>query len=337
MSYWTDKRVVVTGGGGFLGTHVVEKLRDAGTEKIFVVRSRDYDLTHEVDVVRLFSDLKDGRDGWPTATDGSAADLVIHLAGLVGGILANAERPAEFFYQNIMMGTLILEQSRINGVSKVVATGAGCGYPEQAKLPLNEETLWDGFPEYDLAPYSLAKRMLHVQSMARWRQYQLPVIVAIPGNIYGPNDNFDLRAAHVIPALVRKFVDAADSGPDGGIHQSVTVWGSGKPTRDFIYVGDAAVGILQAAEGYDEPQLVNISAGDEFTIAQVVEGLVEATGFKGKVVWDRSMPDGQARRVFDVAKAEAELNFKPKTSLFEGLKLTAEWYRANRHRARLTA
>ena len=224
---------MVTGGGGFLGSHVVEALHDAGCSDIFVVRSSDYDLTHEDAAAQLFSD--------------HPADVVMHLAGYVGGIGSNKAYPADFFYRNLMMGTLIIDQAWRGGAEKVVAAGAGCGYPEQAPLPIKEEDFWQGFPQTLSAPYSLAKRMLHVQSMAYWRQHGFPVVVAIPGNIYGPYDNFDLEAAHVIPALVRKFVEAADDG-----HPSVTVWGSGTPTRDFVYAGDVARGIQHARQWDDD-------------------------------------------------------------------------------------
>ena len=315
MSYWTDKRVVVTGGAGFLGSHVVGKLRETDCADVFVVRSGEYDLTHEDQVIRLL--------------DEHPADIVIHLAGLVGGIGANKERPADFFYQNIMMGVLIMHYAWKAGVEKFVAAGAGCGYPEHAPMPLKEESFWDGFPQQESAPYSLAKRMLHIQSIAYWRQHRFPAIVAIPGNIYGPYDNFDLENAHVIPALVRKFVEVVDDG-----HEQVVVWGTGKPTRDFVYASDVAEGILRAVEVYDRPELVNLSSGTETSIREVVEMLVEITGCDGEVVWDTSRPDGQARRVFDVSKALRELGFKGRTSLYDGLRLTVDWYRANRYRAR---
>lgn len=309
---------MVTGGGGFLGSHVVEALHDAGCSDIFVVRSSDYDLTHEDAAAQLFSD--------------HPADVVMHLAGYVGGIGSNKTYPADFFYRNLMMGTLIIDQAWRSGAEKVVAAGAGCGYPEQAPLPIKEEDFWQGFPQTLSAPYSLAKRMLHVQSMAYWRQHGFPVVVAIPGNIYGPYDNFDLEAAHVIPALVRKFVEAADDG-----HPSVTVWGSGTPTRDFVYAGDVARGMLLAAEHCDDPALINLSTGDETSIREVVDLLTELTGFAGEVEWDTSRPDGQARRVFDVSKAEKHLGFRARTTLGDGLKHTVDWYRANRHVARNVA
>lgn len=315
MSYWENKRVLVTGGAGFLGSHLVDKLQQTDCEEFFVVRSRDYDLTLETNVECLFKDFK--------------PDIVIHLAGLVGGILANKERPAEFFYQNLMMGTFTMHYAWKHGVEKFVAAGAGCGYPEHAPIPLKEESFWNGFPQWESAPYSLAKRMLHIQSIAYERQYGFKSIITIPGNIYGPYDNFDLRNAHVIPALVRKFIETVEEGKD-----QVVVWGSGRPTRDFVYAGDVAEGILLAAEKYNRSELVNISSGVETSIKEVVEMLTELTGFEGKIIWDTSRPDGQARRCFDISKVKHDLGFEARTSLREGLKKTLDWYRENRQRAR---
>lgn len=312
MSYfWQEKKILVLGGTGFLGSHVVEKLKEKlDVENIKIIGSKDYDLTREESHRTLFKNDK--------------YDLVFHLAGLVGGIGANKARPAEFFYNNIMMGVLSLHYAFSNGAEKVIAAGAGCGYPEEAPLPLKEEDFWKGFPQIESAPYSLAKRMLHIQSLAYYWQYRFPIIVCIPGNIYGPYDNFNLEQAHVVPALVRKFVEATDNGVG-----KVEVWGSGKPTRDFIYAGDVAEGMLKACEVYDSAQLVNLSSGEEHSIREVVDIIVDITGFKGRVEWNRAKPDGQARRVFDISKAVKELNFKPKTSLYEGLRLTIEWFRDN--------
>ena len=307
---------MVTGGAGFLGSHVVEALSATGCEEIVVVRSRDYDLTRESDVERLFAAVN--------------VDTVIHLAGLVGGIGSNEERPAEFFFQNLMMGALTMEHARRAGVEKLVAAGAGCGYPENAPMPLTEGVFWNGFPQQESAPYSLAKRMLHIQSLALWRQHRFPAVVVIPGNIYGPYDNFDLDHAHVIPALVRKFVEATL----GEEHGDVTVWGSGRPTRDYVYAGDVARGMLRAAEVYDEPQLVNLSAGRETSVREVVELLGEISGFQGKIVWDSDRPDGQSRRLFDVGKSRRDLGFECTTSLRDGLQLTVDWYREHRDEAR---
>jgi GDP-L-fucose synthase len=315
-TFWRDKRVLVTGGAGFLGSHVVEKLRGAGCERLFVVRSCEYDLTKEDQVADLFR--------------GHPAEIVIHLAGLVGGIAANKARPADFFYQNLMMGVLTMHYSWKSGVQKLVCAGAGCGYPEHAPIPLKEENFWDGSPQKESAPYSLAKRTLQIQSLAYWDQHRFAAIVTIPGNIYGSYDNFDLENAHVIPALVRKFVEATDSTS----HQTVEVWGSGRPMRDFVYAGDVAEGILRAGEVYDGAALVNLSSGSETSIREVVETLVEITDFRGKIVWNQSRPEGQSRRLFDVSKAERELGFRAHTSLTEGLRLTVDWYRAHRAEAR---
>lgn len=316
MSYWTGKRVLVTGGAGFLGSHVVEKLEATDSADIFVVRSRDYDLRNENEVARLFAERR--------------ADIVIHLAGYVGGIGANQSYPADFFYQNIMMGVLTMHYAWKSGAEKFVAAGAGCGYPEHAPLPLKEESFWDGFPQFESAPYSLAKRMLHVQSIAYWRQHRFPAVVTIPGNIYGPYDNFDLENAHVVPALVRKFVTAVDER-----RSDVVVWGSGKPLRDFVYGGDVAEGMLRAAEVYDGAELVNLSAGTTSSIREVAEMLADITGFDGRIDWDATRPDGQAERRMDVSKAKRDLDWTARTPLRQGLEATVEWHRANPDRTRL--
>jgi len=315
MSFWSNKRVLVTGGGGFLGSHVVEQLRDRGCGSVFVVRKREFDLTREEEVQELFRQ--------------HPADIVLHLAGLVGGIGANKARPADFFYQNLLMNTLTLHHAWKTGVQKVVAAAAGCGYPEHAPMPLKESDFWNGFPQEESAPYSLAKRMIHVQALAYWRQHRFPIIATIPGNIYGPYDNFDLENAHVIPALVRKFVEAADER-----RPQLTVWGSGKPTRDFVYGGDVAEGILRAAEVYSQPELVNLSGGQDTSIREVIDTLAGITGFKGEIVWDRSRPDGQARRLFDISKAQTELGWNARTVLRDGLARTVAWYREHRSTAR---
>lgn len=326
MSYWEDKRVLLTGGGGFLGSHVHEALTAVACPHIFTVKSAEYDLTRETEVVRLFGDLGSGKRGWPSRWPGrsSPVDVVIHLAGLVGGIAANKARPADFFYRNLMMGTLMLHYACLAGAEKFIAAGAGCGYPEHAPLPLNERCFWDGLPQPESAPYSLAKRLLQIQAGAYWTQHRFPAIIGIPGNIYGPYDNFDLENAHVIPALVRKFVEG----------NAVTVWGSGKPTRDFVYAADVARGLLRAAEVYDHPEVVNLSSGQDYSIRDVTMILAEVAEFRGTVTWDRNRPDGQARRVFDISKARSDLGFSAATSLRTGLAQTVAWYRANRQQAR---
>lgn len=315
---WAKQRVVVTGGGGFLGTHLIQKLRAAGCVDPFVVRHSEYDITREEQAIRLFEE--------------HPADIVIHLAGLVGGNLPNQKWPAQFLYQNLMMGTLTMHYSWKSGAEKFICAGAGCAYPEHAPLPLKEENYWDGFPQQTSFAYALAKRMLHAQSMAYWKEYSFPAIVTLPGNIYGPHDNFDLQNAHVLPALVRKFVEA--SAVDGGKGQTVIVWGSGKPARDFVYVGDVAEGMLRAAEVYDRAELVNLSSGREYTIREVVETLAEITGFEGEIAWDTSKAEGQSHRMFDTSKAERDLRFRAETTLREGLKLTVEWYCSHAAEAR---
>ncbi|MEE8201775.1 MAG: GDP-L-fucose synthase [Candidatus Acidoferrales bacterium] len=311
MSYWADKRVLVTGGSGFVGSNLLEALRAVGCRDFFVVRRCDYDLTRQAEVERLFADHH--------------PQILLHLAGLVGGILANQERPAEFFYQNLMMGTLLTHYASRSGVEKMVSAGAGCGYPEHAPLPLQESCFWDGYPQKESAPYSLAKRMLTVQAEAYYRQYGFVALVGVPGNIYGPNDNFDLYQAHVIPALVRKFVEAVEED-----QPEVVVWGTGKPARDFVYVGDVARGLLGMVEHYDRPALVNLSRGRATAVREVVERLVEITGFRGRVRWDTTKPEGQECRRFDVSRARAEMGFVARVDLDEGLRRTVEWFRAHR-------
>lgn len=315
MSLWRGKRVLVTGGAGFIGSHVVDALGQNGCSDIFVVRSREYDLTREDDAIR--------------ALEAARPDIVIHLAGLVGGISANMERPAEFFYQNLTMGTFMLHHACRLGIQKFVAAGAG-HYPLVSAVPNREETFWDGLPQPESAPYSLAKRLMHTQSIAYYQQYGFPSTIGILANVYGPNHTFDLQFSPVVPALLRKFVEAAESGSD-----SVTVWGTGRPTRDFIYVSDVARGLLLAAEKYERTELVNISSGTETTIHGLVEILVELTGFKGQVEWDASQPDGTLRHCLDATKARRDLGFQVQVGLREGLERTIAWYRENRQRARV--
>lgn len=310
MSFWSEKKVIVTGGGGFLGTHVVNGLANRDCADVIVVRSRDYDLTKEDAVARLF--------------ERTQPEVVFHLAGLVGGILPNKERPAEFFYTNLMIGTLMLHYSWKSRVSKFVAAGAGCGYPAKAPIPIKEEYFWEGFPQPESAPYSLAKRLLHVQSMAYRQQYGFNSIICIPGNIYGEFDNFNLLDAHVIPALVRKFVEAVE------YHQpSVELWGTGAPTRDFVYAGDVAEGMIRATEVYDRSEIVNLSSGVETSIREIAELLRDITRFSGEIVWNASRPDGQPRRCFDVSKAKREIGFQARCNIRTGLERTVHWYREN--------
>ena len=310
----SNERIMVTGGGGFLGSHLVEQLKAQGVDHVHSVRSADWDLTKESRVEALYATEQ------PT--------VVFHLAGLVGGIGANKAYPGRFFHHNLMMGTLTIHHAMKSGVKKVVSAGAGCGYPEFVTMPQKESDFWNGFPQRDSAPYALAKRLLHVQSFAYWDEYRFNSIVTIPGNIYGPWDNFDLEGAHVIPALVRKFVEATDDGRD-----RVEVWGTGTPTRDFVYAGDVAEGMISAARTLQEPALINLASGTETSIRTVVQSLAAITGFDGEVVWNRTRPDGQSRRVFDVSLAEKLLGWRARTGLMDGLKLTVDWYRANRNGA----
>lgn len=314
-AYWSDKHVLVTGGTGFLGTHVVTQLEAKSPARVTVVRHRDFDLATEADVARLFTQYR--------------PDVVLHLAGLVGGILPNRERPAEYFYQNLMMGTLMLHYAWKSGAKKFVAAGAGCGYPEFAPNPLQEKDFWSGFPQKESAPYSLAKRLLTIQSEAYYRQYGFVSVIGVPGNIYGPHDNFNLLDAHVIPALARKFVEATDDGlPE------IEVWGSGKAARDFVYAGDVASGLLGAAERISQNDIINLSSGIETSVKEVVALLQEITGFPGKICWNASRPDGQLHRRFDTSKARNLLGWQASTSLRDGLKVTVDWYRAHRQEAR---
>jgi GDP-L-fucose synthase len=308
MSYCNDKKILVTGGSGFLGHHVLAALRQQGCREIFVAKSQDFDLTTEDGVKRLFANYR--------------PEIVIHLAGLVGGILPNKERPAEFFYKNLMMGTLLLHYSWQAGIKKFLAAGAGCGYPEQAPIPLKEDVFWDGLPQKESAAYSLAKRLLSVQSLAYYQQYDFVSIIGIPGNIYGPWDNFNLINAHVIPALVRKFVEAKENNA-----ATVEIWGTGRPSRDFVYAGDVAEGMLKALEIYERSELVNLSSGVETSIGEVVNLLRDITGFSGEITWNTQRPDGQLRRCFDVSKARNDLGFEAKTDIRQGLEKTVDWYR----------
>jgi len=308
MSFWIDKHVLVTGGAGFLGSFVVEKLRERGCKDIVVPRSRDYDLVDMESVKRLYRVAK--------------PEIVIHLAAKVGGIGANRKNPGKFFYDNLMMGVQMMEVGRQVGIEKFVAIGTICAYPKFTPVPFKEKDLWNGYPEETNAPYGLAKKMLLVQSQAYRQQYGFNSICLFPVNLYGPRDNFDPESSHVIPALIKKCIDAVRNNDD-----RITVWGTGKPTREFLYVEDAAEGILLAAERYNESEPVNIGAGFEISIKDLVDLIVRLTGFKGKVLWDTTKPDGQPRRILDVSKAEREFGFKAATDFEDGLQKTIKWYR----------
>lgn len=305
--YWQGKRVLVTGGAGFLGSVVVERLRACGPAEIFVPRSRNYDLRH-VDAIRsLLSDVR--------------PDLVIHLAATVGGIGANRAYPAEFFYDNLMMGVQLLHESWCFGVSKFAAIGTICAYPKFAPLPFREEHLWDGYPEETNAPYGLAKKMMLVQSQSYRAQYGYNSIFLLPVNLYGPHDNIDPTTSHVIPALIRKCIDAKTRGDD-----QIVVWGDGSPTREFLYVDDAARGILLAAERYNDSQPVNLGSGYEISIQELVQTIAHQTGFTGKIVWDTSQPNGQPRRKLDVTRARELFGFAAQVPFADGLQRTIDWY-----------
>lgn len=311
MNFWNDKSVLVTGGAGFLGKHVVENLRKSGCKNIFVPRSKDRDLRREKAVEELFRRNK--------------FDLVIHLAGIVGGIGANSENPGKFFYDNIMMGVLMMEKARLACVKKFVALGTICAYPKFTPVPFKEDGLWNGYPEETNAPYGLAKKMLLVQAQAYRQQYGFNVIYLLPVNLYGPGDNFDPRSSHVIPALIKKCIDARESNAD-----EIIVWGDGSATREFLYVEDAAKGIVLAAEKYNKPEPVNLGSGFEISIKDLVSIIVQETGFKGRVVWDRTKPNGQPRRCLDTSRAFKEFGFKAETNFRMGIKKTIEWYENNR-------
>jgi GDP-L-fucose synthase len=300
------RRIVVTGGAGFLGRLVVEKLRRRNVE-IFVVRREQYNLVEKTEIVRLLDDTR--------------PDLVIHLAAVVGGIGHNQKDPGRFFYENLMMGTQLLEQSRVSGVGKFVATATVCAYPKFTPVPFKEDDLWNGYPEETNAPYGLAKKMMLVQSQAYREQYGFNSIVLFPANLYGPGDNFDLQSSHVIPALIRKCVEARRSGAG-----FVQVWGSGKASREFLYVEDCAEGVVRAAESYDESEPVNLGNGREVVIRDLVELITKLTGFSGEIRWQSDKPDGQPRRQLDTSRAFERFGFRAQTSLEEGLARTINWY-----------
>ena len=309
--FWRRQRVVVTGGAGFLGSFVVEALRERGCPPPFVPRSREYDLRKEADIARMLADAR--------------PDLIIHLAAVVGGIGANRENPGRFFYDNLVMGAQLMEGARQAGVAKFVAIGTVCSYPKFGPVPFREEDLWNGYPEETNAPYGLAKKMLLVQSQAYRKQYGFNSIFLLPVNLYGPGDNFDPSSSHVIPALIRKGVEAAETGAS-----EIVVWGTGRATREFLYVADAAEGIVLAAERYDESEPVNLGTGTEISIKDLVTLIARQTGFTGRITWDTGKPDGQPRRMLDTARAAQHFGFVAKTSFEEGLGKTIAWYRRSR-------
>ena len=307
--FWKDRRVCVTGGAGFLGSFVTAKLKGFGAD-VFIPTIDRYDLVQKESIQRMLEDAQ--------------PQLIIHLAAQVGGIGANREHPAEFFYSNLMMGVQLIHEAYLRKVEKVVALGTICAYPKFAPIPFKEEDLWNGYPEETNAPYGLAKKMLLVQSQAYRQQYGYNSIFLMPVNLYGPRDNFDPRSSHVIPALIRKCLEAKESGAD-----SIEVWGDGSPTREFLYVEDAAEGILLAAEHYNSSEPVNLGSGMEISIKDLVELIARLTGFEGRLVWDTTKPNGQPRRRLDVSRAEKEFGFKAKVDFEEGLRRTIDWYRQN--------
>ena len=308
---WPEERVVVTGGAGFLGSFLVEELRRRGAREIFVPRSKDYDLVDMGAVRALY------RDARPT--------IVLHLAARVGGIGANRDNPGKFFYDNLMMGVQLIEVGRQVGLKKLVALGTICAYPKFCPVPFREEDIWNGYPEETNAPYGLAKKMLLVQSEAYRQQYGFDSVVLFPVNLYGPRDNFDLHTSHVIPALIRKCVEARERG-----EKKIVVWGTGAASREFLHARDAAEGIVAAAERYDKSEAVNLGAGFEIRIRDLVPLVARLCRFQGDVVWDATKPDGQPRRMLDTSKALREFGWKARIGFEEGLRETVEWFERNR-------
>jgi GDP-L-fucose synthase len=307
MSWWKGKRVTVTGGQGFLGRPLVRMLTEAGAD-VSTFSSKDYNLTRQADVARMYGDLR--------------PEIVLHLAARVGGIGANRDNPGSFFYENAIMGIELMEQARQTGVRKFVQVGTVCSYPKFTPIPFSEDDIWNGYPEETNAPYGLAKKMLLVQAQAYRQQYGFDAIYLIPVNLYGPADNFDPHSSHVIPALIRKCLEAKQAGL-----ASIEVWGTGTPTREFLYVDDAARGIMMAAERYDKAEPVNLGTAEEISIRDLVALIAELTGFEGQIVYDASKPDGQPRRKLNVERAKREFGFTAETPFRVGLKLTIEWFK----------
>jgi GDP-L-fucose synthase len=307
MNWWKGKRVTVTGGRGFLGRPLVRMLTEAGAD-VSTFSSKDYNLTRQADVARMYGDLR--------------PEIVLHLAARVGGIGANRDNPGSFFYENAIMGIELMEQARQAGVRKFVQVGTVCSYPKFTPIPFSEDDIWNGYPEETNAPYGLAKKMLLVQAQAYRQQYGFDAIYLIPVNLYGPADNFDLHSSHVIPALIRKCLEAKQAGL-----ASIEVWGTGTPTREFFYVDDAARGIMMAAERYDKPEPVNLGTAEEISIRDLVALIAELTGFEGQIVYDASKPDGQPRRKLNVERAKREFGFVAETPFRVGLKRTIDWFK----------
>jgi GDP-L-fucose synthase len=311
--FWQDKKVIVTGGSGFLGSFVVEKLKEKSVSEVFIPRSSEYDLRQSDGIAEMLNDFD--------------ANMVIHLAALAGGIGANRARPAEFFYDNLMMGVPLLHQAWEKGVGKFVAVGSICSYPKFTPIPFKEEDLWDGYPEETNAPYGLAKKMLLVQSQSYREQYGYNSIYLMPVNLFGPRDNFNLETSHVIPALIRKAVEAGERGDT-----EMPVWGDGSPTREFLYVEDAADGIVAAAEKYNGSEPVNLGSGFEISIKDLVEMTVKMTGFDGKLIWQTDKPNGQPRRGLDISRAKEYFGWSAQVPFEEGMRRTIDWFKANREK-----
>jgi GDP-L-fucose synthase len=307
-SFWQDKRVCVTGGAGFLGSFVTRKLQDRGVKEIFVPTIEKYDLVQIDSIKQMYDDSK--------------PDIVIHLAAMVGGIGANLDHPADFFYGNLMMGVQLIHEAWLRGVQKFVALGTICAYPKFTPVPFKEDDLWNGYPEETNAPYGLAKKMLLVQSQAYRQQYGFNSIFLMPVNLYGPRDNFNPQSSHVIPALIKKCMEAKAANLS-----SIEVWGDGSPTREFLYVEDAAEGILLAAEKYNGSEPVNLGSGMEISIKDLVTLIARLTGFEGELIWDKSKPNGQPRRRLNVERADREFGFTARVNFEEGLRRTIEWYK----------
>jgi GDP-L-fucose synthase len=308
--FWANKRVVVTGGHGFLGSFVAEKLRERGASELFLPRSRDFDLRSSADVERLFTETR--------------PDVLIHLAAVVGGIGANRRHPGRYFYENAIMGLQIIESARRHQLAKLVCLGTVCSYPKFTPVPFREDDLWNGYPEETNAPYGLAKKMLLTQLQSYRNEYGFPGIYLVPVNLYGPRDNFDLESSHVIPALVRKCVEARDSRAS-----KIVVWGTGQATREFLYVEDAAEAIVLAAEEYDKPDPVNLGSGEEISIRDLVAQVKDLVGFTGSIEWDHTQPDGQPRRRLDTTRAQNEFGWSARTPIREGLEKTMAWFVEN--------
>jgi GDP-L-fucose synthase len=311
MSFWDKKRITVTGGAGFLGNFLIKKLQERGCSQPFIPRSSDYDLVKMEDVKRLYQDAQ--------------PDIVIHLAAQVGGIGANQDNPGRFFYDNLMMGTQLIEEGRRENINKFVALGTICAYPKFAPIPFKEENIWDGYPEETNAPYGLAKKMLLVQSQSYRQQYDFNSIYLLPVNLYGPRDNFNLDSSHVIPAIIRKCLEAVETD-----QKEIVCWGDGSPTREFLHVEECAEAILLATEKYNGSEPINIGSGFEISIKDLVTCIAEYCGFKGKIVWDATKPNGQPRRCLSTERAKKEFGFTANKELTAGLRETIDWYRSHR-------